>query len=316
MNNEDKNAPNTGGNNNPKNEPRPPAENPRIITRRTALAGGISALALGVLTAKKAVAQAAPPTMVLGGLCQGRALKLSTADSVAWVQNMLTKSPGLQAFYNYFTAQGMNFILSRSQVFLNVATNSGATPTMSPNIVGILPSFVQINQSDPSHTAAGLTVNSAGYAFAAGVVVGHNPFGVIKFMTHDLVAGQIVTNSITATDLATMTVCEAAAQLGNPPLPAGLIGSNPSVPTDTDRSALLAMTYQMILSDSYSRALYPPSGLTAMMAQTPLVLKFGDVILQRYQNSAESFGITVNLCLCTSSSSNICTSSSVIINAD
>lgn len=286
------------------------------MTRRKAIVGGMSGLVAGVLSAKSAVAQiAAPaqPLMVLGGLCQGRVLKFTAADSLAWVQNMLTKSASLQAFHKYFTAQGMNFILSRSQVFLHMATGTGTTAGMAPNIVGILPSFVQLKQSDPSHTAVGIGVNQRGYAFASGVVVGHNPFGIQKFMTHDLVGtpADIVTKEITVTDLARMTVREAAAVLGNPPIPDGLIGPNPVFLAEPDRSATLAMAYQIILKDSYSRALYPPAGLTAMTAQTPLVQKFGEAIRQRYENAAGG-GAALSLCLCCSTSSNVCTSCSWI----
>ena len=223
-----------------------PGSSSGSITRRQAIAGGMSGLVAAVLSAKTAVAQVALPQPLLrfGGLCEGRVLKFNAADSLAWIQKMLTKSPSLRAFHDHFTAEGMNFILSRSQVFLHMATGSGSTAGMAPNIVGIMPSFRQIKQSDPSHTAVGLGVNQRGNAFASGVVVGHNPFAIQKFMTHDLLAtGEIATKEITADSLTTMTVAEAAAQLGNPPIPDGLIGPNPVFLAEPDRSATLALAY-------------------------------------------------------------------------
>jgi hypothetical protein len=73
---------------------------------------------------------------------------------------------------------------------------------------------------------------------------------------------------------------------------------------EPDRSALLAMTFQSIMNDAYARPLYPQSGFSALIAQTPLVQKFGDATFQRYANGlGQAMGIPVccccNGCTCT-----------------
>jgi hypothetical protein len=212
------------------------------VTRRSAIAGAVGSLALGVLGAKKALAQTGPkPLVVAGGLCEGHVVKFNTADSIAWVQSMFAKSTEFQTLYNYFTAQGMSFIFSRAKVYLHSATTVAAstTPTTLPGIVGILPSFVQVNRNDPFHDAVGILIDAAGYAYAGGVRVNHNPFSIQQFTVYDLVPGTpgtpatVAAHSISASELQTLSVNEAATLAPRRSSPAG---SMPILPCCRNRT--------------------------------------------------------------------------------
>lgn len=278
-----------------------------IMTRRTAIAGGMGGLLAGILNARDASGQAAAgvaaapqPLMQLGGLCEGRVVKLNPADSISWVENMMLRSVELRTFRDYFTKLGMSFILSRAKVYMQAAsTVVGPSPMTVPGIVGVLPSFVQVNRSDAFHDAVGLLVDDTGYAYAGGVRVSHNPFAIQSFTVYDLVPGTttIAAHSINASDLQTLTVKDAATKLGQPPIIAGRFNDSSAVLPAPDRSAILAMTYQMIMNDSYARPLYPLDAFKSLLGQTPLVQKFGEATFQRYATGlGQNMGIPVCCC--------------------
>ena len=304
-------------------EANPPSERSPVIgsplTRRQAITGGVSALALGLLGATKAKAQVAGNTLVaIGGRCEGRIIKMSAADGAAWMQNMLSRSGDLQTYYNYFTAQGMSFIMSRAQVYVHTATTFGTTPRKVPNIFGILPSFQQVDRTAPSHTAVGLGINAQGYVSAGSVVVSHNPFSIQQFSAYDLVANgtstpDVVPHTITATQLQSLSVSEVAAALGTPSLPPSFFSTNNGVLEDADRASVLALTYQAILSDSYAAPLYPPSGFNALVGQTSLVTKFAEGNYQRTANASK--GGSFCCCVLTTCCCNGSTSTSLAIAA-
>jgi len=313
-------------NNNPAshdNEAKQPSEETTSIgshlTRRKAITGGVSALALGLLGATKAKAQVTNPVLVaIGGRCEGRIIKLSSADGAAWMQNMLSRSPDLQAYLNYFTAQGMSFIMSRAQVYVHTVTTFGATPKRVPNIFGILPSFQQVDRSAPSHTAVGLGINAQGYVSAGSVVVNHNPFSIQQFSALDLVPNgtgtpSVVPRTISASQLQSFSVSEVAALLGTPSLPPNFFSTNNGILEDADRASVLALTYQAILSDSYAAPLYPPSGFNALVGQTSLVTKFAEGNYQRTASAAGSG--TFCCCVLTTCCCNGSTSTSLAIAA-
>jgi hypothetical protein len=271
------------GNNDAKSET---LASPGAITRRKAIFGGMSALALGAFKTQKANAQSAP-LVALGGLCEGHVVKLSASDSTAWMQQQLQTNNELNAFYKYFTGQGLTFSSSRSKVYMFMGTPvSGNGPGIRPGIFGILPGL-QPNNVD----TISLVATSDGLAFAGGVVANPSSFAIEQFKVFDLVPpGNVVENSITATDLQTMSVCQAASQLGTPPVVPGRF-----TPADTaqlsqpEQSTLLATTYQSMLSDS--RPIYSQATFNAKVTETPLVQKWSDVIYQRAVNAGCAVGV-------------------------
>jgi len=308
----------------PSNEVNQPSESlPAIgsnLTRRKAITGGVSALALGLLGATKARAQTSGNSLVaIGGRCEGRIIKLSAADGTAWMQNMLSRSGDLQTYLNYFTAQGMSFIMSRAQVYVHTATTFGTPAKRVPNIFGILPSFQQVDRTAASHTAVGLGINAQGYVSAGSVVVNHNPFSIQQFSVHDLVPNgtgtpDVVPHTITATQLQSLSVSEVATALGTPSLPPSFFSTNNGILEDADRASVLALTYQAILSDSYAAPLYPPSGFNALVGQTSLVTKFAE---GNYQRTAKaSSGGSFCCCVLTTCCCNGSTSTSLAIAAN
>jgi hypothetical protein len=268
-----------------------PRNNPGPITRRKAIVGGVSGLLLGALSAKNAVAQTAPPAALLrlGGLCEGTLMMLKPADGAAYMEKMLAKSAAFQTLRNHFVnTAGMAFILSRAKVFMYVAPTLDTTAIVSPNILGILPSFKPVNATDAFHEAAGIVVHQNGGAMATSVRVSHNPFVVTEFRSHEVDPDdltQIITRTISASSLESLSVQEAAAAMGPPKiLPRNVDPQSPS-PSQEDSTAMFTLALQTILKDSYARPLYPQEGLNSLLAQASLGAKLSSVHFQRYSGA-------------------------------
>ncbi len=277
-----------------------PNDQPGRMTRRKAMAGGMSTLLLGALSAKNATAQSATgvntpgpqPLLQLGGLCEGTMMMLKPADAAAFMEKMLAKSPALVALRDHFVkTAGMAFILSRAKVFMYVAPSLDGTAAAAPNILGILPSFKPVNRSDAFHEAAGIVVHHNGGAMATSVHVSHNPFQVTEFRSHEVDPedfNQIIVRTIGAAELEKLSVEEAAAVMGAPKIFERNIDPNSPTPSQADSSAMSVLALQMILRDSYARPLYPQEGLNSLLAQASLGAKLSSVHFQRYSGALRS----------------------------
>jgi hypothetical protein len=268
------------------------------MTRRRAMAGGMSGLLLGALGAKSASAQGVPtgtapqPLLQLGGVCEGTLMMLKPADAAAYMEKMLVKSPAFLALRDHFVkAEGMAFILSRAKVFMYVAPTLDATAVASPNIIGIVPSFKPVNRSDEFHEAAGIVVHHNGGAMATSVRVSHNPFLVTEFRSHELDPEDLSRINVTrigAQELEKLSVEEAARVMGPPKIFERNVNPNSPTPSQADSTAMVAMALQMILRDSYARPLYPQEGLNSLLAQASLGAKLSSVHFQRYSATLRS----------------------------
>lgn len=277
----------------------PPGDNPGSMTRRKAMAGGMSGLLLGALSAKTASAQGVPaagtapqPLLQLGGVCEGTLMMLKPADAAAFMEKMLTKSSAFQALREHFVkAEGMAFILARAKVFMYVAPTLDASAVASPNILGIIPSFKPVNRSDAFHEAAGIVVHHNGGAMATSVRVSHNPFVVTEFRSHEVDPEdptRINVTKIGADELEKLSVEEAARVMGPPKIFEKNINPNSPTPSQADSTAMVALALQMILRDSYARPLYPQEGLNSLLAQASLGAKLSSVHFQRYSAALRS----------------------------
>ena len=295
---------------------------PGAMTRRKAIVGGMSGLLLGALSAKNAVAQGVPstgaaqPLLQLGGVCQGTLMMLKPADGATYMEKMLAKSAAFRMLRDHFVSTaGMTFILSRAKVFMYVAPTLDTTAMVSPNILGILPSFKPVNRSDAFHEAAGIVVHHNGGAMATSVRVNHNPFVVTEFRSHEVDPGDpaaggpsIIMKTISAADLERLSVQEAAATMGAPKVSERNIDPNSPTPSQADTTAMTTLALQTILKDSYARPLYPQEGLNSLLAQASLGAKLSSVHFLRY-SGALSKGFW---CSCTCS--NGCTTCSITLN--
>ena len=268
-----------------------PANNAGSMTRRKAIVGGMSGLLLGALTAKNAVAQGVPgtttqPLLQLGGVCEGSLMMLKPAAAAAYMEKMLAKSAAFQTLRNYFVnTAGMTFILSRAKVFMYVAPTLDSAAMVSPNILGILPSFKPVNRADAFHEAAGIVVHHNGGAMATSVQVAHNPFMVTQFRSHEVDPTDltnIIVKTISAAELERLSVEEAAKIMGAPKIFEHNIDPNSPTPSQADSTAMATLALQMILKDSYARPLYPQEGLNSLLAQASLGAKLSNVHFQRY----------------------------------
>lgn len=286
-----------------------PLGSPGSMSRRQAVAGGMSGLLLGALSAKSAaqgiaggvatdVAAGTPaattpqPLLQLGGICEGTLMMLKPADAAAYMEKMLAKSPSFRALRDYFVkTQGMAFILARAKVFMYVAPALDATGVAAPNILGIIPSFKPVNRSDAFHEAAGIVVHHNGGAMATSVRVSHNPFVVTEFRSHEVDpddVNQIIERRIGADELEKLSVEEAARVMGPPKIFERNVNPNSPSPSQADSTSMVALALQMILRDSYARPLYPQEGLNSLLAQASLGAKLSNVHFQRYASALRS----------------------------
>jgi hypothetical protein len=281
------------------------------LTRRSVIVGGMTGLVAGILGAKNAVAQGtapAPPLLQLGGVCEGTLMMLKPADGAAFMQKMLAKSLAFQTLRNHFmTTAGMTFILSRAKVFMWVAPSLDTEAILSPNILGILPSFKPVNSSDPFHEAVGIVVHQNGGAMATSVHVNHNPFQVTEFNSHEVDPDnltQIITQTISAAQLENLSVQEAANAMGAPKIFPRNIDPKAPTPSEADSTSMYNIALQMILTDAYARPLYPQEGLNSLLAQASLGAKLSSVHFQRYS------GVLAKGFYCSCTCCNGCTTTS------
>ena len=260
-----------------------------LMSRRSAIMGGMTGLVAGIFSAKDAVAQTQPPAplLQLGGICEGTLMMLKPADGAAFMAKMLAKSVAFQTLQNHFTRtpSGMTFILSRAKVFMWVAPSLNTEAILSPNILGILPSFKPVNASDTFHEAVGIVVHQNGGAMATSVRVNHNPFVVTEFRSHEVDPDdlkQIITRTISASQLESLSVEDAAAAMGPPKIFQRNIDEKSPTPSEADSNSMFNIALQTILTDAYARPLYPQEGLNSLLAQASLGAKLSSVHFQRY----------------------------------
>lgn len=272
--------------------------------RRALIGGGLaSVLALLLEQVRPAPAGAQEAQAAGNGLCEGTLIQLSQADASAFLQRQLSTSPSFMALHDQFTSQNFNFMFERAKAFLYSAH---ATEDFTPNLLGILPSFTPVKRTDPFHLAVGIVVNHRGLALAGGVKVQHNPFMISEFRVFELdPQGQIMSHTIAASELATLTLAQAADQLGAPTLPTDRLDPEVNAPSSTDEAIIAARAFRQILLDRFARPLYPRAGLNSLLKQTPLVQKFALVNDLRYAQAFRG----ISFC-CTTSCCNACTSTS------
>ncbi|MDX9753418.1 MAG: hypothetical protein RBU29_05615 [bacterium] len=288
------------------------------IQRRSILGGSLAAIAgmlLGSSSSKEAQAQARP-LLELGGICDGHLIALKQKDAIQYLQNQMKQSTNFAVLFDHFTKNGMEFILERAQVFMYMAETDGPGSALTPNVIGIAPSFVKVEPTADFHDAVGIVVHQNGKALAGGVRVNHNPFSIVEFSVFEVVGDadpatgavpEVVVNRISADELAADDEATAARKLTYPNEDPATWDPNVATLRHGDRESVAAMVFHSIISDERSRPMYTPEGLESLLAQTPLVQKFANVNYIRY---AQATAKQAGWCCSTSSSCNASTSTS------
>lgn len=305
------------GQNEPKNENKKQS-NKNEIKRRSVLGGSLGAIVgmlFGSSSKKKAQAQA-KPLLELGGICDGSLIALKQPDAMQYLQNKLKTSSDFAMLHDFFTQKGMEFIFERAQVFMYMAEIDGPGSSLSPNVIGIAPSFVKIDPSADSHQAVGIVVHQNGKALAGGVQVNHNPFSIVEFSVHEVqgeadpatgAVPKVVSNKISVEELTSDDEATAARKLTIPQEDPTTWDPHVATLRAQDRESVAAMAFHAIINDERSRPMYTPEGLEALLAQTPLVQKFANVNYMRYVQATAAMA---GWCCSTSSSCNASTSTS------
>jgi len=230
--------------------------------------------------------------------------------------NQFLENQDFLTMYQFFTAQGFQFIPERAKVSIYVVPPDPEAAPEPPAVLMILPSFRTFQPTDPSHEAVSIVALSQceriGGVTAAGVVVGHNPYQLLQMsffdISHEATVPIITKHSASRTEIQNMSVQELAALLGPLPPPPSNAQPAPVMELPSMRS-LTATVFKNLLTDAFAAPLYPPGGISSLLNDTQLVQKWTEV--QRARFPTGSVGLTV----CTSTSSNACssTSSSVTI---
>lgn len=236
-------------------------------------------------------------------------MELPLGQARAYVQKLLTSNKKLATLKEHFDRQGYDFVLERVKVFV-LAKGPGVEKSYS---VALLPSLVTAKRADPSHSAVTIVADSLGIAFAGGATIQHNPFQITEFRVFDLAQGNSVSvNSISSKELAAISPQKAADLLG------AVKGDGPGVQLSEEAAAkneILASTlFREWINDRFAKPLYPEEGLRALLGQGPLTDKFAAAVALRLSKGGVGglCAAGVPIFLCSSCSSNACTSSSVI----
>lgn len=273
----------------------------RGIGRGSAI--GLSAAALVQLMfadSRRAEAAVATPAPMME-MPASRLRQLEPAQAQSWLRQQLTSNTRAQSFQRAFEQQKYQFIAERAKVY-----------TVGNQTVAILPSYIPAKRTDASHRSVSISISSAG-TVAAGALISHSPkFEVTEFTIYDLDdSGALVTGpTISASSLTSAPPEQILLRFRPPAVKPAFATSNLSGASAADLNTISDMFYRQVLADKYASPLYPPAGVTSMLAQIPVIQKFSAVAGAYYAR-----GIDAKLkptVACTSTSSNACTSCSVI----
>lgn len=236
-------------------------------------------------------------------------MQLPQADSVEYIKRMERISSNFEILHRHFTKTGLTFHFDRAKVYVYT---TGPSEKISPNIIGIVPSYIISTAADPFHIAASLVVHHGGFAIAGSVRVEHNPFRISEFTVHEVKDDQSIGEfTIRADQLCSLSAAEVNKFLGRPPITERHKWGGGGVMGPGEQSTVASIFFQEVSQDKYVRSFYPPNGLDALKAQIPLMQKFASVNYLRYQGvGAAEEGKGTSFCTSTSCSCNICTSCS------
>jgi hypothetical protein len=236
-------------------------------------------------------------------------IQLNSTDAVTFMRNMLEKNQKFKKFYNEFTDKGFDFIFERAKVFLYAGKVKDG---IGSNLLGILPSFKSAKSCDPFHLAFGISVLDNGDVYATGVKVEHNPFRITEFTMYGIDEyNTIVSSTVKTSELESLSVADIANGLTVPTItsrekPPTEFASLPKSHVD---KYIIATTFEQLINDKYARPIYTTEGIQSLMGQIPIMQKYAAIYTKRAVNEAET---RLSACvICTSSSSNACTSTSV-----
>ncbi len=214
-----------------------------------------------------------------------------------------------QAFKASFEAEGKQFFYDRIIGLVGVNPEKpGESYTMA-----IVPSFVDFNfEADPSHEAASIVCFSAGgvrTTIAANAVITHNPLQIASITLKEIgTDGSIVDTMINRVTLVNQTPEQIAAGLSTAHLNSPNAKVAPTNVEHNDMATIAASALDELLNDNYASGLYPTGGVGLLSADGVIAGRFSQAIGLRAFEMEPIFGI--DIVVCTSCSSNACTSSS------
>lgn len=247
-------------------------------------------------------------------LCLQTMSLLPTASAVDFLQKRLLNDSRFRPFYDTYVGQGFDFIPERVQLFMGVHADPQpprGDPSPFPFLLAIVPSFRRFAPTAPSHEAVSIVVlreRRVNTVLACSVVVGHNPYQISAFTVTEAVPGAgLQSRSLDRPLLQSLTAEQVASRLGAPRVVPSQWDPEVGGLGEGEMNLVASLVFDTLINDSHASPLYPPGGIQSLLADTPLVQKWGQAMSIRY-TSALAAG--PKWCTSSSTSSNACTSTS------
>ncbi|MEZ5016128.1 MAG: hypothetical protein R2800_03695 [Flavipsychrobacter sp.] len=232
---------------------------------------------------------------------------LDNASAVQITQSQCDPNANYQTLKASFEAEGKVFYSDRTIAIVGVdPENPGESYTMVIN-----PSFTDFDfATTPSHEAASIVSyfsNGVGVHVAAVANISHNPLQINSITLKEIgKTGDIVSTAVNRVALVNQTPEQIGASMSVDHLNTPSAQELSAKTGFADMGEIAAYALGTLLNDSYASGLYPTGGIDTLTQDAVVASKFSQSVSMR----AGLFDLGFEVTVCTSTSSNACTSSS------
>lgn len=238
---------------------------------------------------------------------------LDNASAQQITANQCNPNPNYRALKSKFEAEGKEFLGDRTIALVGVDPKN---PANSYTMV-INPSFVGFDfDKTPSHEAASIvSYFSEGRSvhLAAVAVISHNPLQIASITLQEIGKnGDIVSTLIDRVTLINQTPEQIGQRLSVEHLNTPNASELKAKTGFDDMGSIAQYALTTLLNDNYASGLYPTGGVGALTQDAVVASKFSQAVSMR----AGLFDLGFEITVCTSTSSNSCSSCSSTLTID
>ncbi|QPQ51186.1 hypothetical protein H3Z85_17915 [Chryseobacterium indologenes] len=232
---------------------------------------------------------------------------ISNAEARRITETQSEKNPIFNKLKEYLAEKKLGFNYDRNIGFVGVNPNH---PDASYTMI-VTPTFTEFDfNTSPSHVAASIISyyigNSVNHT-AAIATINHDPLDIADIALLEVgKEGRVVETNVDRKALESEDADQIAKQMSISHFEgANIKPMAASVPSD-DQRAMVAYILDNLLNDKFASPLYPEGGVQTLLKETSLTQKFNRAVELR----ASLFEVGLEITVCTSTSSNACTSTS------
>jgi len=232
---------------------------------------------------------------------------LSNDEARKITESQSEADKGFQILKEYLTSKELGFNYDRNIGFVGVNPEK---PDASYTMV-VSPTFKNfVFEETPSHAAASIvSFYSGGKAShtAAIATINHEPLQISEITLLEVGKdGNVVETTVDRKVLESQSAEEIAKRMGTSHLEGdSAIVADTSVASE-DQRLMTGYVMETLLNDNYAAPLYPAEGVQTLMQDSGISKKFNQAVELR----ANLFDLGFEITICTSTSSNACTSTS------